>query len=285
MTDRTCTINGCDRPLNAKGLCGLHRRRQLDGKPIHAPIRVVLKKTPGQLCSVGGCGDEACSVGLCNKHYLRHRIHGDTGRERYRQPEECKIEGCAKKVCGLELCSMHYSRLKRHGDPHWTPARRLCEWGDCDTPAYGVGLCPLHYTRQRRGNDMDAPRKHRNLGKKCTKPECDRPAKCRGLCRRHYLPVYRTETGNIYVADGYEQKWVNGRPVSVHRIVMEEVLGRPLRQFENVHHLNGRRADNRPSNLELWTVPQPSGQRPEDLVAWVIDSYPDMVRSALSEID
>jgi len=53
-----------------------------------------------------------------------------------------------------------------------------------------------------------------------------------------------------------------------HRLVMEAQLARPLRPDENVHHINGVRTDNRPENLELWVTHQPSGQRPEDLIAW-----------------
>lgn len=51
--------------------------------------------------------------------------------------------------------------------------------------------------------------------------------------------------------NGYLTLSIGNKKKYVHRMVMEEYLGRPLRSDEHVHHINGDRTDNRIENLEV----------------------------------
>lgn len=92
---------------------------------------------------------------------------------------------------------------------------------------------------------------------------CSEPCRKRGEARAKDGAWRRTPQGYIVSS-------IRGRTVMQHRVVMEQKLGRELRPYENVHHINGKRDDNRPENLELWVRRQPYGQRAEDVIEWAI---------------
>jgi hypothetical protein len=49
----------------------------------------------------------------------------------------------------------------------------------------------------------------------------------------------------------YKRISVNGRSVDEHRYIMEQYIGRKLNRYEQVHHINGNKRDNRIENLQL----------------------------------
>ena len=67
--------------------------------------------------------------------------------------------------------------------------------------------------------------------------------------------------------DNYDAEEFNSfEELSATFAASEQLLGRPLRKGENVHHINGIRDDNRPENLELWVRVQPYGTRASELI-------------------
>lgn len=133
-------------------------------------------------------------------------------------------------------------------------------------------------------NEFNATSRHKRCPK-CrdigySKCECGRRKTVRAKkCKVCSSPLKREDSpnwkgGRTVHRKGYisvhapDHPRASGNYVFEHILVMEDILGRHLLPGENVHHKNGQKTDNDPSNLELWVKPQPSGIRIEDAIAW-----------------
>ena len=242
-SDLLCSFPGCTNRARSKFLCGAHRRQQTKGEELR-PLRPASYMVE-QVCSFPDCKSPATAKFLCGAH-RRQQLKGQE-----LQPLRQSLKG------------------------------KICSFPGCETRASAKSLCNNHRRQQLNGEEL-RPLRQSLKGKVCSFPGCERAVRSTIFCGGHYSqhvrgtklrPLRPKPSGDGFItASGYKvlSLTIDGKRQQrpEHRLVMEELIGRPLRREESVHHINGLRADNRPENLELWSSSHPQGQRVEDKVVW-----------------
>ena len=123
----------------------------------------------------------------------------------------------------------------------------------------GAGNC-YHLLASRRRAMLDT----------CIVEGCCKPVKYNGMCGMHAQRVHRYGDPNYVTPE--MQRRANNRAAQLarldsikpstyrkrygrheHRVVAEQMLGRPLTPGEIVHHIDGDKHNNDPSNLQVMT--------------------------------
>jgi len=62
-------------------------------------------------CSIDGCDRKSRKRKMCTKHYA-------AWRKSPLNPKKCSVKKCGKSAVSLGFCQQHYIRYKLHGSPH-----------------------------------------------------------------------------------------------------------------------------------------------------------------------
>jgi hypothetical protein len=212
--ERTCSVEGCDRAVAARGMCRKHYATWRN----HRDPDTTTRSRKSQACSIPGCTNAHYGRGYCAKHWARWRRHGDplAGASPQREPQVrlpypsemreknpknevtrhvgCSVEGCERPHRARGYCAMHYVRVMKTGEPgsvNPAPGRRcrvndpVCSVEDCGKPSRALGLCTSHYAKLRAYGDPTGTPTPR-VKATCSVSGCVNPHAAKGYCAAHY---------------------------------------------------------------------------------------------------
>jgi hypothetical protein len=155
---KTCSVEGCEKPVFGKGWCSMHydrARRGETGERFLSLLPLPLKwkeddpryKNKGRVCDVEGCENPFYAKGICHKHYERLSRTGSLHlRPKPLYPDTCRVDGCSRKSLTRGYCAMHYDRVRSGRPLDWpigNGGRLNPQWKG------GVFEYPNHYTMKK----------------------------------------------------------------------------------------------------------------------------------------
>lgn len=217
------------------------------------------RQTEWPTCKVSNCVNttQRGAFGLCRPHYIQKRrgIIDENGialrapkRVRsYGADARCLVQGCGSRPKSRGLCNKHHLHslngtldIERPTTGHTRSVgsygAAACLVEGCDRRPVSRWMCNKHAMQRAAGIIDDRGQQLRALGSQ------GRPRKQERWSHRGYVVVYAPAGHPNARRDG---------TILEHRLVVSTFLGRPLEEWEIVHHKNGTRDDNRIDNLEL----------------------------------
>lgn len=111
MTQRTCSIEGCDRIHSGRGYCGPHYQRwHRYGDPLGA-----IDRSRGT-CSFLGCDKPHVGRGYCGSHGSQLRQGKELQPLRSYGGGICSAHDCDRPLVAQGYCAKHWQRWRTHGD-------------------------------------------------------------------------------------------------------------------------------------------------------------------------
>jgi len=161
----------------------------------------------------------------------------------------CDADGCDTRHDSYGYCIKHLRQVQNHGKiTNGVIPKKTCKADECKSQAKALGLCQKHRSWLDKTGDYNTAPSRKGVG----------PGSGNNGSAYKFVKVL----DDAY----YPNEWIQE-----HRLVMANQIGKRLESFENVHHINGDKKDNRIENLELWIVSQPRGQRVQDKINWAVE--------------
>lgn len=224
MPTKECSVETCQRPTKANGLCSPHDKRVRTTGDVRADEPIAHRRgwqTQPDQCIVATCEEPARRHCYCCTHSSRFRLHGDPladvpiARKNIYDPI-CSVDGCERPHDMLGFCNMHAQRVKKNGDPGEVGCRRIYKDGspclvpDCERPVHTKGYCDVHYRRWYKHGDP--------LGGK--PPKTQRPETLDGYKWCSRCELIKPLDGNF----GYDKRTKDGRGHWCKRCITDAVL-------------------------------------------------------------
>lgn len=164
-----------------------------------------------KVCSVADCETKMLAKGLCNKHYKKVWVKGNTKlcgvkdcsnkhyarnycSKHYRihaREQRCKVDNCGDYVDTKGYCIKHYRRHFKHGDTTTVKSKKVvgvCGVEGCENEITSLGCCTKHYQRFMKNGDTSTVPFTRIMEHdgKCSIDGCSSEFFAKNLCRTHY---------------------------------------------------------------------------------------------------